>query len=88
MMKHTALVAGLALFLVAAVLGRAAAASHTNGTTGLPDSFVSVKGGRLVIGPSCQEFFFAGWNHWEESCQGHQRAAGVGMLHISPTYLC
>lgn len=32
------------------------------GTTGLPDGFVRVKDGKLVIGPQCHEFFFAGWN--------------------------
>jgi hypothetical protein len=32
------------------------------GNTGLPDSFVKVKDGRLVIGEQCKEFFFAGWN--------------------------
>jgi len=35
-------------------------------TTNLPSGqYVKVKDSRLVIGPECKEFYFAGWNMWE-----------------------
>jgi len=37
-------------------------AAKQGATTGLPAGFVKVQDGRFVVGPSCHEFFFAGWN--------------------------
>lgn len=49
------------------------------GTSGLPEGFVKVKDGRLVIGEKCHEFFFAGWN------QARPRATTAIINHLSAT---
>lgn len=41
---------------------RQATSTAVVGNTGLPDSFVKVKQGRLVVGEQCKELYFAGWN--------------------------
>ena len=46
---------GLALAACAIACSWALAAATPN--TGLPDAFVKVKSGRLVIGPDCKEFY-------------------------------